>query len=86
MPESTIKLGQDVKTKSIHENEFSRRFVGSLIIWRDLSRDAVFSTEIPSKVLVSWLRLRFALKSSIARSMDYFLTIFKGKFKVLWKW
>ena len=54
----------------MHENEFSRICVGSFIISCDLNWDVIFSTEIPSKVLVSWLYqyLSFALKSPIATS------------------
>ena len=58
-----VRLG--VKTKSIHEDEFSRICVSSFIIWCNPNWDATFSTEIPSKVLVSWLYqcLSFTLKS-----------------------
>ena len=68
--ESAIKLSWDVK--SIHEDEFSRIWVGYFIICCNLNWDAIFSTKIPSKVLVSWLYqcLSFAWKSAITASKD----------------
>ena len=63
-------MGWDVKTKSIHEDEFSRICIGSFVIWYNPNWDATFSTEISSRVVVSWLYqwLSFVLKSPITTS------------------
>ena len=60
-----IKFGFDVNIKSIHEEEDSNIWVGSLITWCKPNCDEIFSIALPSVVVVSLLHclLGFALKS-----------------------
>ena len=67
---------------SIHEEEVSNMWVGSLITWCDLNWDVKFSTVSPSKLVLSWKKqlLDLGLKSPIATTKDGFLCTMFSKF------
>ena len=64
-PDSVIRFGCEVNIRSIHEEEDSNIWVGSLIIWCKPNYHEIFSIALPSVVVMSFLHqlLDFALKS-----------------------
>ena len=66
-PDWTTIFGYDVKIKSIHEQEFCNKCVGSFINWYNLNWEVILSVVLPLKLVLSWLyQLQdLALKSSI---------------------
>ena len=63
-PDSNTKCGCDVHIKSLHDEEFSYKWVGSLINWYNPNCEAILSIVLPSKLVLSCLChvLDFALK------------------------
>ena len=77
-PESNIKLGSDVKIRSMHEEEVFNMWVDCLITWYNPNY-VMLSIRFPSKVDLSWQchLLDLALKSPITTTRKGFLwTIF----------
>ena len=64
-PDSVIRFGSKVNIRSIHEEEDSNTWVGSLIIWCKPNCDEIFCIALPSVVVISFLQqlLDIALKS-----------------------
>ena len=54
-PDSVIKCGFEVNVRSIHEEENSNIYVGSLIIWCKPNCDEILSIDSPSVVFMSFL-------------------------------
>ena len=49
-PNSTSKFGCDVNIKSIPEEKFSNKWVGSLINWYNSKWEVILSIVLPSKL------------------------------------
>ena len=64
-PDSVIKFRSKVNIRSMHEEEYSNIYVGSLITWWKPNCDEIFSIALPAIVVTSFLRqlLDLSLKS-----------------------
>ena len=65
LPLSATRSGWSVKIRSIHEDEFGKRWLGCDICWSKPYVEVKNSIWIPSLVVISWVHhvLNFTLKS-----------------------
>ena len=55
IPDSVIKLCWEVNTRSVHKEEDSNIFAGSLITWCKPNSDQILFIALPSIVIMSFL-------------------------------